>query len=524
MVDEQVGRLHLNSCAGIPDVEVKKLEWLDYGIAVCGCVAKEEARIIAEDIFHTYDVRTELVKSFGIQAYCCHPLKIQDRLIGTLSFGTKTRPCFTPDEVELMRTVANQVAIAMVRVKSMEELRISKDNLEISVRERTADLEILTHSLKEKIAERRHAEETAKRERQRLYDVLETLPVYVILLTKDHYIPFANRFFRERFGESHGRRCYEYLFEREEPCEVCETYTVLNTKKPHYWEWIGPDGRNYDIFDFPFTDTDGSLLIMEVGIDITNQRRVEESLKRTHHYTRSLIEASIDPLVTISADGKITDVNKATEEVTGIAREKIIGTDFSDYFTEPEKARAGYEEVFSKSFVKDYPLAIRHVSGRIINVLYNATTYVGDNGEVQGVFAAARDVTELRRVQDTLRKSYDQLERHVEERTIKLKERTDQLEAANKELESFSYSVSHDLRAPLRAIDGFSRMILKKNGDKFDGDTLEKFNIIRSNSQMMGQLIDGLLAFSRLGKKDLTISRLDMKSLIQDVWKELLMI
>lgn len=102
-----------------------------------------------------------------------------------------------------------------------------------------------------------------------------------------------------------------------------------------------------------------------------------------------------------------------------------------------------------------------------------------------------------------------------------LKERSIQLEAANKELESFSYTISHDLRSPLRAIDGFSRMILKKQGDKFDEDTLDKFNVIRSNAQMMGQLIDDLLAFSRMGKKELSFSKLDMKSLIQDAWKEL---
>src|SRR5574343_1562561 len=109
------------------------------------------------------------------------------------------------------------------------------------------------------------------------------------------------------------------------------------------------------------------------------------------NYARSLIEASLDPLVTISATGKITDVNEASVEVTGVPREKLIGTDFSDYFTEPEQARAGYEQVFSQGFVRDYPLAVRHVSGRITDVLYNASVYRDHNGEVLGVFAAARD-------------------------------------------------------------------------------------------------------------------------------------
>ena len=96
------------------------------------------------------------------------------------------------------------------------------------------------------------------------------------------------------------------------------------------------------------------------------------------------------------------------------------------------------------------------------------------------------------------------------------------LEAANKELESFSYSVSHDLRAPLRAIDGYSRMILKKQGERFDEETLRQFNMIRDNVQTMGRLIDDLLAFSRLGKQEMSKTSLDMEGLIRDVWQNLL--
>jgi len=130
--------------------------------------------------------------------------------------------------------------------------------------------------------ERRRAEKDLIDERQRFYDVLEMLPVYVVLLTPDYHVPFANRFFRERFGESHGKRCFEYLFGRSEPCETCETYTVFKTNAPHHGEWTGPDGRNYDIFDYPFNDTDGSPLIMEMGIDITERKRAEAALKEAN--------------------------------------------------------------------------------------------------------------------------------------------------------------------------------------------------------------------------------------------------
>lgn len=127
--------------------------------------------------------------------------------------------------------------------------------------------------------------------------------------------------------------------------------------------------------------------------DISRQKAAEQKIKQVGQYTRSLIESSLDPFVTISADGKIMDVNNATEKVTGIFRAHLIGSDFSNYFTEPDKARAGYQKVFTEGFVTDYPLSIRRKDGHITHVLYNASIYRDENDQVQGVFAAARDIT-----------------------------------------------------------------------------------------------------------------------------------
>ena len=127
-------------------------------------------------------------------------------------------------------------------------------------------------------------------------------------------------------------------------------------------------------------------------------------------YSRNLLEASLDPLVTISAEGTITDVNKATEDVTGFSREELIGSDFSSYFIDPEKANAVYKKVFTDGFVRDYPLAIRHTSGRITDVLYNATLFTNEAGEIQGVFAAARDITERKKSEEALVAERNRLE------------------------------------------------------------------------------------------------------------------
>jgi PAS domain S-box-containing protein len=112
-----------------------------------------------------------------------------------------------------------------------------------------------------------------------------------------------------------------------------------------------------------------------------------------------MIESSLDALVAISPEGKITDANEATVKVTGIPRAELIGTAFSDCFTDPEKANAIYQLVFAQGMALDYPLTMRHRDGTLIEVLYNASVYRDAGGKVLGVFAAARDVTEARAAQ-----------------------------------------------------------------------------------------------------------------------------
>ncbi|MCD4823131.1 MAG: PAS domain S-box protein [Phycisphaerae bacterium] len=112
-------------------------------------------------------------------------------------------------------------------------------------------------------------------------------------------------------------------------------------------------------------------------------------------YLRALIETSLDPFVTISPKGKITDLNEATIKATGVSRDELIGTDFSDYFTDPPKARQGYKIAFAKGLIKDYELTIKHIDGSLMHVIYNATVYHNQNGKIIGVFAAARDITHI---------------------------------------------------------------------------------------------------------------------------------
>ncbi len=167
-------------------------------------------------------------------------------------------------------------------------------------------------------------------------------------------------------------------------------------------EYIKHDGTVFpiELRTFLLKDNQGQPTGMwSIVRDITERKHAEAALRELSQYNRSLLEVSLDPLVTISRDGQITDVNAATETSTGYSRQELIGTDFSNYFTDPTRAQASYEQVFRDGQVCDYELELRHRAGAITAVVYNAAVYRDETGQVLGVFAAARDITQRKRAE-----------------------------------------------------------------------------------------------------------------------------
>ena len=152
LADPGARQLHLNAYAGISEAEASRIQRLEYGAAVCGRVADDRQRVVAEDVLRSSDPRLELARSCGLQAYCCHPLVAEGRLLGTLSFGTRLRPRFVEEDVALMKTVADQVAVAMDRIQSQHALHEANRRLQETDRRKDEFLAVLSHELRNPLA------------------------------------------------------------------------------------------------------------------------------------------------------------------------------------------------------------------------------------------------------------------------------------------------------------------------------------------------------------------------------------
>ncbi len=304
------------------------------------------------------------------------------------------------------------------------------------------------------ITERKKTEERLKQSNQTVKEILNSIQDDFYVLDRNWRFVYASKSFASKiFKEPKdfiGNSIWE-MFPKHVGTDFEENFLAAMDKREVRRFEVGGKYTDayYSMTVFPSSDG-----ITVLGTDITQHRRAGEALRKAHDelelrveertaelrkasaYNRNLIEASIDPLVTIDQEGRISDANAATEKSTGYSRDELIGTDFSDYFTNPRKAQAGYRMVFDEGFVCDYPLEIRHRDGHITPVLYNASVYRDDAGTVIGVFAAARDVSERQKLEALLRQAQ-------------------KMEA----LGTLSGGIAHDFNNILAAIIGFTELL-----------------------------------------------------------------
>jgi PAS domain S-box-containing protein len=251
-----------------------------------------------------------------------------------------------------------------------------------------------------------------------------------------------------------------------------------------------------------FTDSAGqSLGILAAAREITQQKQMEQQLRDQQFYTRSLIESNIDALMTTDPVGVISDVNQQMEALTGCTREELIGTPFKTYFTDPQHAEEGVKMVLREGKVTNYELTVRSKSGRETVVSYNAAIFNDRDGKLQGVFAAARDVTERKRFEQALQ------EKNLE------------LENASLAKDRFLASMSHELRTPLNAIIGFTGTLVMKLPGPLNPEQEKQLGTIQSSAKYLLSLINDLLDLARIesGKVELQYETACCQKIIHDV-------
>jgi PAS domain S-box-containing protein len=440
-------------------------------------------------------------------------------------------------------------------VHHFETVRIRRDGTPIEVsltlspiRDRNG-LIIGASTIARDITERRQAEEAVRRANEYNRSLIEASLDPLVTISPDGTISDVNEATIRATGRSRheliGTDFSTYFTEPRRAKAGYETAFRTGSVTDYELELRHRDGHVTPVLynAAVYRDRAGGIAgVFAAARDVTERKRAEEAMRRAGAYNRSLIEASLDPLVTINPDGTISDVNEATIRATGVQRKELVGTRFSEYFMDPDRAKAGYETVFREGTVTDYALELRHRDGHVTPVLYNAAVFRDEAGGVAGIFAAARDVTERKRAEDALLAAYNELDDRVKERTADLveanrslereiaehratsaalKQRSRELARSNEELQQFAYIASHDLQEPLRAISGFTELLERRYSGQLDEKADRYINFIVDGTNQMQRVIQDLLAYSRVQTKAHGFGLIDANQAVEQALRNL---
>lgn len=371
------------------------------------------------------------------------------------------------------------------------------------------------------ITDLKNAERSLELEKKRLASLLEKFPGYIYLQAPDYSIRFANRYFVKQFGDPTGRFCHETLRGRKLPCKDCPTFKVFDAKAPQTWEWNeAPDGREYAVYDHLFLDSDGSELVLEIGVDITESKRLERKLAEAvvdlelAQRIAAIGNWSLDPAVGVPAWSdqvyRIYERDPALGPPNVDDYKQIFQPDQYDIF------RDAIQSAISNGTPYDINLELTLPDGRLkwIHAICRPDQEPGPAGHI--LRGTIQDVSEAKRAEEKLHEYSNQLEEMVEERTRELKKAQEELLVKERlaVLGHFAGSISHELRNPLAAIDSSVYFLKMKheNGDEVQLRHLERIskNVTRSTA-----IIQSLLNLSRMEKPETV--KMDLVELVADI-------
>jgi signal transduction histidine kinase/DNA-binding response OmpR family regulator len=492
LVDDEENRLNLNTYAGIPEEEADKIATLDFGEDLCGHVAREGRKIIVEHVQETHGEPNALIKSFGVKAFACYPLISNGAVIGTLAFGTRTRSTFAEEELDLMKTVTDQVATAVARKK---------------------------------------AEAALQRNEEELATILASVPIIMLVVNPDRRVLQVNeaaaKFAGRRQVDMSGMRpgeALQCLYALDDPqgcgfgpqCQNCMTrLTVLNTLETgvnHYQvEWHAPFLRNGKQEEVTFllstvlmgTGTSGQALVCIE--DISARKRTEEALQRSEERATGQavrLQTVLDTapaIIWIAHDRecRVITGNRAADDYLRVP----VGLNVSKSGAEADRLahfrvfRDGVElppaelpiQVVAATGqgLADYGMELRFDDGTVRHLLGNISPLLGDSGEPNGAIGAFIDITE--------RKKMDQLK------------------------DEFIGMVSHELKTPLTVVTGAIYTSMTKGVSA--KDKKELLHDAVSGAEELTSIIDNLLELSRFqaDRLQLNIEPVDVGQVARNV-------
>lgn len=346
------------------------------------------------------------------------------------------------------------------------------------------------------ITKRKRVEEMLEAERRRLFSVLDELPAFIYLQAPDYSIRFANRYFREHFGEPEGKTCYELLWGSKKPCESCPTFRVFDTKKAQEWERTQSiTDRIYQVYDYPFTDIDGSLLVLAMGFDITDRKHTEMALKESQEQLFRFMNSASDSFYLLNSQLDLVEINEKGLEIIGKRREDIIGKNIVEIA--PDIKASGRYEKYLDVIKTGTPFVIEdfvsHPTFGNLHFILKSFK-VGD-----GLGIIASDITERKRAEEQLQLY------------------TAKLEETNAELSQFAYVVSHDLKTPLRAIRNYADFLCEDLEETLGNEQKAYLQRINQAVREANALIEDLLRLSRIDRLSTDIETLEVGSFLRSL-------
>jgi PAS domain S-box-containing protein len=370
------------------------------------------------------------------------------------------------------------------------------------------------------VTARKEAERLSKENEARYRAIVEAFDGVIYICSQDYRVEFMNKRLIERTGhDGTGELCYKVLHERDAICPWCVNERVFKGETVR-WEVQSPkDNRWYYVVNTPIHHADGSISKQAMIMDVTERKRAEQALHESERKFRAIFDQTFQFIGLMTVDGTLIEANRTALEFSGVEESDVIGKPFWEtpwwiHSQElQERLRAGIKRASDGEFVR-FEATHAAADGSLHYVDFSLKPVTDESGNVVLLIPEGRDITERRRAEEEVRRLNAELEQRVVERTA-------QLETANRELESFSYSVSHDLRAPLRGIDGWSLALLEDCWDRLDERGREHLKRVRHEAQRMGRLIDDLLELSRVTRADMTRKRVDLSDLARSIAERL---